>query len=85
MRIPFDTLRDALGEQGSEISAYVDRIFEGERQELFIACLLNVYGLPNEAYKLGRTVVFFREDQLEGIDSILNGVEDTKVCPYILS
>lgn len=76
VRIAFEQLRDAVGAEGSEIRTYVDTLFQAEEDGMMVACLLDVYSLPHEAYKLGTSVVFFREDQLEVIDTMLNGPGD---------
>ena len=74
VRITFEQIRDSVGE---ELGQYIDSLFGNEREELLVACLLEAFGLPHDSYKLGKSMVFFREDQLELIDKLLDGPGDS--------
>lgn len=75
VRITFEQIRLSLGETG-ELPVIVDKLFGSERDELFVACMLATYGMPPDAYKLGKSMVFFREDQLPLIDTLIEGPGD---------
>ena len=75
VRITFEQIRLSLGDTG-ELPVIVDKLFGSERDELFVACMLATYGVPPDAYKLGKSMVFFREDQLPLIDTLIEGPGD---------
>lgn len=44
---------------------------QDESEATFVSCVLWAFGVPEDAYKLGRTRVFFRAGQLQHIQQIL--------------
>jgi myosin heavy subunit len=75
VRITFEQLRKSLGNSAeeSELRARVEELFDGEREEVLIACILTAHSVPADAYKLGKSIVFFRQDLLELLDKVVEG------------
>ena len=86
VRITFDQVRESLGEGGvrdrgkdrdrDDLNATL-KLFRQESPRLLVACVLAAYGVAGDAYKLGKDVVFFREDQLEAFDAVVSGPGET--------
>lgn len=67
-RITFSELKQTV----NPILAEVEQMFKNETEEVFIACLLWAFDVPDDVYHLGRSRVFFKSGQLDVLDSILS-------------
>ncbi|CAM9989909.1 unnamed protein product, partial [Laminaria digitata] len=49
-----------------------EKLFAGEPETALIASILWAFEVPSEAFRLGRTRVFFRAGQISTLQKILN-------------
>jgi myosin heavy subunit len=67
-RITYGELEQSLG----QLVADGRDLFANETPEVFMGSLLHALDIPDEAYELGKTRIFFRAGQLETVDRILS-------------
>jgi myosin heavy subunit len=67
-RITYNMLRTSL----PDVTAEIEKLFPNESNEIFAAVLLSSLGIPDEAYHLGRTRVFFKAGQTDTLDRLLS-------------
>eukprot|EP00392_Amoebophrya_sp_AT5.2_P019326 g20113.t1 len=67
-RITYGELENSLGPLVTEGRA----LFANETPEVFMGSLLYALDIPDEAYELGKTRIFFRAGQLDTVDRILS-------------
>jgi myosin heavy subunit len=66
-RVPYSELKAVMGRHAGEAEA----LFAGEPETALIAAVLWAFEVPSDAFKLGRTRVFFRAGQISAVESIL--------------
>ncbi|CAM9593360.1 unnamed protein product [Ectocarpus sp. 6 AP-2014] len=78
-RVTYTELREVLGDKAAE----ADKLFKGEPETALIASILWAFEVPSEAFRLGRTRVFFRAGQISTVQKILNETGPEK-APWIM-
>eukprot|EP00953_Heterococcus_sp_UTEX-ZZ885_P008569 5132-Heterococcus_DN1.PRE.2 len=66
-RVTYAELKDVLKSQAAE----ADRLFAGEPETALISAILWAFEVPSEAFRLGKTRVFFRAGQISTLEKIL--------------
>ncbi|CAM9886122.1 unnamed protein product, partial [Ectocarpus sp. 12 AP-2014] len=67
-RVTYTDLKEVLGSNAAE----AEKLFAGEPETSLIASILWAFEVPSEAFRLGRTRVFFRAGQISTLQKILN-------------
>eukprot|EP00904_Undaria_pinnatifida_P007215 jgi/Undpi1/3623/HiC_scaffold_16.g06993.m1 len=67
-RVTYTDLKEVLGSNAAE----AEKLFAGEPETALIASILWAFEVPSEAFRLGRTRVFFRAGQISTLQKILN-------------
>ncbi|CAM9665996.1 unnamed protein product [Ascophyllum nodosum] len=67
-RVSYSELKEVLGENAAE----AEKLFAGEPETALIASILWAFEVPSEAFRLGRTRVFFKAGQISTLQRILN-------------
>ncbi|CAM9166452.1 unnamed protein product [Ascophyllum nodosum] len=67
-RVTYTDLKEVLGDNAAE----AEKLFAGEPETSLIAAILWAFEVPSEAFRLGRTRVFFRAGQISTLQKILN-------------
>ncbi|CAB1099722.1 unnamed protein product [Ectocarpus sp. CCAP 1310/34] len=78
-RVTYAELKEVLGDKAAE----ADKLFKGEPETALIASILWAFEVPSEAFRLGRTRVFFRAGQISTVQKILNETGPEK-APWIM-
>jgi myosin heavy subunit len=66
-RVTYAELKDVLKSHAAE----ADRLFAGEPETALISAILWAFEVPSEAFRLGKTRVFFRAGQISTLEKIL--------------
>ncbi|CAM9169756.1 unnamed protein product [Laminaria digitata] len=67
-RVTYTELKEVLGDNAAE----AETLFKGEPESALVAAILWAFEVPSEAFRLGRTRVFFRAGQISILQEILN-------------
>eukprot|EP00903_Cladosiphon_okamuranus_P011080 g10459.t1 len=67
-RVTYTELKEVLGSNAAE----AEKLFAGEPETSLIASILWAFEVPSEAFRLGKTRVFFRAGQISTLQKILN-------------
>ncbi|CAM9301743.1 unnamed protein product, partial [Scytosiphon promiscuus] len=67
-RVTYKELKEVLGSNAAE----AEKLFAGEPETSLIASILWAFEVPSEAFRLGKTRVFFRAGQISTLQRILN-------------
>eukprot|EP00752_Nemacystus_decipiens_P009298 g8309.t1 len=78
-RVTYTELKEVLGSKAAD----AERLFAGEPETALIASILWAFEVPSEAFRLGRTRVFFRAGQISTLQKILNETGPEK-APWII-
>ncbi|CAB1114761.1 unnamed protein product [Ectocarpus sp. CCAP 1310/34] len=77
-RVTYTDLKEVLGSNAAE----AEKLFAGEPETSLIASILWAFEVPSEAFRLGKTRVFFRAGQISTLQKILNETPAEK-SPWI--
>ncbi|CAM9208802.1 unnamed protein product [Ascophyllum nodosum] len=77
-RVTYSDLKEVLGDKAAE----ANKLFKGEPETSLIASILWAFEVPSEAFRLGRTRVFFKAGQISIVQKILNETGPDK-APWI--
>lgn len=71
-RISYSTLKDTL----QSIINPIRDVFAASDDSILICCILQAFGVSEDIYKLGRTMIFFKAGQLAFLNRLLNNKSD---------